>query len=96
MRILVLGGDGYLGWPTAMYLTRRGHEVHVVDNYLRRRAHVEQGTDSLTPILDNLPAPPEAVPAETLPAETLPAPATPPIPVTSGSLGIGSLKGLPA
>ena len=50
MRILVLGGDGYLGWPTAMYFSKRGHEVHVVDNYLRRRAHRDAGTDSLTPI----------------------------------------------
>ncbi len=36
MKILVLGGDGYLGWPTAMDLADRGHEVAVVDNYLRR------------------------------------------------------------
>ena len=47
MRILILGGDGYLGWPTAMRFSNRGHEVHVVDNYLRRRAHAEAGTDSL-------------------------------------------------
>ena len=49
MRILILGGDGYLGWPTAMRFSQRGHDVHVVDNYLRRRAHAEAGTDSLTP-----------------------------------------------
>ena len=55
MRILILGGDGYLGWPTAMHFSARGHEVHVVDNYLRRRAHREAGTDSLTPIADSLP-----------------------------------------
>jgi UDP-sulfoquinovose synthase len=55
MRILILGGDGYLGWPTAMHFSRRGHEVHTVDNYLRRRAHEEAGTDSLTPILGSLP-----------------------------------------
>jgi UDP-sulfoquinovose synthase len=55
MRILILGGDGYLGWPTSMYLARRGHEVHAVDNYLRRRAHAEAGTDSLTPIAASLP-----------------------------------------
>ena len=47
MRILILGGDGYLGWPTAMRFSNRGHEVHVVDDYLRRRAHAEAGTDSL-------------------------------------------------
>ena len=39
MRVLILGGDGYLGWPTAMRFSSLGHEVHVVDNYLRRRAH---------------------------------------------------------
>ncbi|MGZ5299964.1 MAG: NAD-dependent epimerase/dehydratase family protein, partial [Actinomycetota bacterium] len=55
MRILILGGDGYLGWPTAMRFSNRGHEVHVVDDYLRRRAHAEAGTDSLTPILPGLP-----------------------------------------
>ena len=36
MRILILGGDGYLGWPTAMHLSGRGHEIMAVDNYLRR------------------------------------------------------------
>ncbi|HEX2088549.1 MAG TPA: NAD-dependent epimerase/dehydratase family protein [Actinomycetota bacterium] len=60
MRILVLGGDGYLGWPTAMHFSVRGHDVHVVDNYLRRRAHTEQGTDSLTPLPESLPARAEA------------------------------------
>jgi UDP-sulfoquinovose synthase len=60
MRILILGGDGYLGWPTAMYFSARGHEVHVVDNYLRRRGHQEAGTDSLTPIGESLPARTEA------------------------------------
>jgi UDP-sulfoquinovose synthase len=56
MRILILGGDGYLGWPTAMHFSRLGHQVHVVDSYLRRRAHDENGTDSLTPIAAGLPA----------------------------------------
>ena len=60
MRILILGGDGYLGWPTAMHFSVRGHDVHVVDNYLRRRAHREQGTDSLIELPDNLPARAEA------------------------------------
>ena len=54
MRILILGGDGYLGWPTAMRFSDRGHEVHVVDNYLRRRAHEEVGSDTLVPILADL------------------------------------------
>ncbi len=50
MRILVLGGDGYLGWPTAMYLSRRGHEVAVVDNMSRRHWDHEFGAESLVPI----------------------------------------------
>ncbi len=50
MRILILGGDGYLGWPTAMRFSSRGHEVAVVDNFSRRRWHDENSTDSLTPI----------------------------------------------
>ena len=50
MRILVLGGDGYLGWPTAMYLSARGHEVSVVDNGSRRRWHHEHSTGRLVPI----------------------------------------------
>src|SRR5947208_14263501 len=50
MRILILGGDGYLGWRTAVRFSARGHEVHVVGNELRRRAHEQAGTDSLTPI----------------------------------------------
>ena len=44
MRILILGGDGYLGWPTAMVFAARGHEVCVIDNYLRR--HLAQQTQS--------------------------------------------------
>ncbi|HEX6231480.1 MAG TPA: NAD-dependent epimerase/dehydratase family protein [Actinomycetota bacterium] len=56
MRILILGGDGYLGWATSMHFARRGHDVHALDNYLRRRAHAAAGTDSLTPILPSLPA----------------------------------------
>ena len=50
MRILILGGDGYLGWPTAMHLSAAGHEVAVVDNFLRRAMATELGADSLTPI----------------------------------------------
>jgi len=52
MRVLILGGDGYLGWPTAMRFSARGHEVSVVDDFSRRRWHEEAGTGSLTPILD--------------------------------------------
>jgi UDP-sulfoquinovose synthase len=50
MRVLILGGDGYLGWPTAMRFSQRGHDVSVVDNFSRRRWHERHGTDSLTPI----------------------------------------------
>ncbi len=46
MNILVLGGDGYLGWPTALYLSRRGHRVGVVDNFARRAYDLEMGVDS--------------------------------------------------
>jgi len=48
--VLVLGGDGYLGWPTAMHFSRRGHRVTVVDNYFRRNACVELDTGMLYPI----------------------------------------------
>lgn len=50
MKIMILGGDGYLGWPTAMYFSRRGHDVLVIDNFARRKADEELGTDSLIPI----------------------------------------------
>ena len=47
MRVLILGGDGYLGWPTAMHLTAQGHEVAVVDNYLRRNLCREEDVEPL-------------------------------------------------
>lgn len=50
MRVLILGGDGYLGWPTALRFSARGHEVAVVDDFSRRRWHEEARTGSLTPI----------------------------------------------
>lgn len=50
MRIMVLGGDGYLGWPTAMYLSQRGHDIAVVDNMARRAWDYEFGAESLTPL----------------------------------------------
>jgi UDP-sulfoquinovose synthase len=50
MRILVLGGDGYLGWPTALHLSDLGHEVAVNDNFARRGYDEEMGVDSLVPI----------------------------------------------
>jgi UDP-sulfoquinovose synthase len=50
VRILVLGGDGYLGWPTALHLSRSGHEVGIVDNFARRQYDFEMGVESLVPI----------------------------------------------
>src|ERR1051325_2073985 len=50
MRILILGGDGFCGWPTALYLSQRGHDVEIVDNLSRRLWDVELGTGSLVPI----------------------------------------------
>jgi len=50
MRILVLGGDGYCGWPTALYLSQRGHEVAIADNFCRRSWDHELGAQTLTPI----------------------------------------------
>ncbi|MGH4014094.1 MAG: NAD-dependent epimerase/dehydratase family protein [Pseudonocardiaceae bacterium] len=50
MRILVLGGDGYLGWPTALHLSDRGHDVAVLDNFARRCYDNEMGVCSLVPI----------------------------------------------
>ncbi|HJG78989.1 MAG TPA: NAD-dependent epimerase/dehydratase family protein [Brevibacterium senegalense] len=50
MRILVLGGDGFCGWPAALHLSQLGHDVDIVDNLSRRRIDGELGTDSLTPI----------------------------------------------
>ncbi len=48
--ILVLGGDGYLGWPTAMRLSAMGYEVTVVDNYLRRDLCSDLDIDFLYPV----------------------------------------------
>ena len=47
MRILILGGDGYLGWPTAMDLALKNHDVYVVDNYLRRKIAKDTNSDPL-------------------------------------------------
>jgi UDP-sulfoquinovose synthase len=52
MRVLILGGDGYLGWPTALRFSAGGHEVSVLDNFIRRRWVEGVGSDSLTPIAD--------------------------------------------
>ncbi|MBP6679518.1 MAG: NAD-dependent epimerase/dehydratase family protein, partial [Paracoccus sp.] len=50
MRIAVLGGDGFVGWPTALHLSDLGHEIHIVDNLSRRRIDTELGVQSLTPM----------------------------------------------
>lgn len=50
MKIIVLGGDGFCGWPTALHLSARGHDVIVVDNLSRRKIDVELEVASLTPI----------------------------------------------
>lgn len=50
MHVLILGGDGYLGWPTAMYFSKRGYEVTVVDNYFRRNSCTELDVGMLYPI----------------------------------------------
>ncbi|MFC7705419.1 hypothetical protein ACFQXB_14570 [Plastorhodobacter daqingensis] len=50
MRVLVLGGDGFCGWPTALRLARAGHEITIVDNLSRRRIDQELGAQSLSPI----------------------------------------------
>jgi UDP-sulfoquinovose synthase len=50
LKILVLGGDGFCGWPTSLHLSRRGHDVVIVDNFARRAADAELGAESLTPI----------------------------------------------
>ena len=52
LRVLVLGGDGYLGWPTALHLSDRGHDVAVLDNFARRGYDDELGVCSLVPIED--------------------------------------------
>jgi UDP-sulfoquinovose synthase len=51
MKIGVLGGDGYCGWATALYLSRKGHSVTIVDNFARRQWDYELGVQTLTPIL---------------------------------------------
>ncbi len=50
MRVLVLGGDGFCGWPTALHLSACGHDVVIADNLVRRKTDVELGVESLTPI----------------------------------------------
>lgn len=50
MKILILGGDGFCGWPTSLNLSSDGHEVYIIDNLSRRNIDIELGANSLTPI----------------------------------------------
>ncbi len=50
MKILILGGDGFCGWPTSLHLSALGHDVAIVDNLSRRSIDIELECDSLTPI----------------------------------------------
>src|SRR3990172_9634078 len=50
MRIVILGGDGFCGWPTALHLSNLGHEIVIADNLSRRNIDNELETSSLTPI----------------------------------------------
>ena len=49
-KVLVLGGDGFCGWPTSLHLSNAGHDVIIVDNLSRRKIDVELEVQSLTPI----------------------------------------------
>ncbi len=49
-RIVVLGGDGFCGWPTSLHLSARGHDIIIVDNLSRRKIDIELEVESLTPI----------------------------------------------
>jgi len=49
-KVIVLGGDGFCGWPTSLYLSDQGHDVIIVDNLSRRKIDLDLGCDSLTPI----------------------------------------------
>src|SRR4029079_5185968 len=50
VKVVVFGGDGFCGWPTALHLSNRGHDVVIVDNLIRRCTDIELGVSSLTPI----------------------------------------------
>jgi len=50
MRVFVLGGDGFCGWPTSLHLSHRGYDITILDNLSRRKIDVELGVQSLTPI----------------------------------------------
>ena len=50
MKIAILGGDGFVGWPTSLHLSDAGHEIHIIDNLSRRWIDTELGVQSLTPM----------------------------------------------
>ena len=50
MKVLILGGDGFCGWPTSLHLNDNGHDILIVDNLSRRKIDIELECDSLTPI----------------------------------------------
>ena len=50
MKIIIFGGDGFCGWPTALHLSELGHSIIIVDNLSRRKIDVELQVESLTPI----------------------------------------------
>ena len=57
MKILILGGDGYLGWPTSLYFSARGHDVYVLDNFVKKKIELENGIKSLIrqlPLIERL------------------------------------------
>ena len=49
-KVIVFGGDGFCGWPSSLFLSKKGYEVIIVDNFSRRKIDEELGTSSLTPI----------------------------------------------
>ena len=51
MKILILGGDGYLGWPTALFFSKNNHDVIVVDNFIKKKMELEFGYKPLIPQL---------------------------------------------
>jgi UDP-sulfoquinovose synthase len=55
MKVVLFGADGFCGWPAALYLSKKGHEIVIIDNLSRRKIDLELGCDSLTPIqsIDN-------------------------------------------
>ena len=76
MRVLILGGNGYLGWPTALYLNKKGHTVHIVDGLNKQRWEEAAGVRPLLPILsvaerlDLVPGGPQGKPNTTITSQT--------------------------